>query len=354
MRLSRCDRVDDRVGPLVDRSTDARVACGDGAADRPDRRGRSAADGVQRAARLFGESARDCYDCRSCSAGLDGPRRSALTSQGWKSSLDIIEDIDNWQRRYDGWRQSAAAGSENLDDYPWVRNRRAPFTPARRALPMLNLALISSAGAYIDGTPPFETSSADGDPNFKEIPIEVEPVDLRFAVRGYDAAAIEQDLNAQIPIERLLEFEKNGIIGQLNPVFWSFCGYIPNAARVVDDLAPSLVERAQRYEVQAALLIPASTLCHQSVGLVARALELAGIPTMTVAVVKEVVESVRPPRVALYDGDIGSVSGKPGWPEHQRRILDEALRLIEPMDQPAIRQLVVELQSQVEKARGER
>ncbi len=109
-----------------------------------------------------------------------------------------------------------------------------------------------------------------------------------------------------------------------------------------------------RYEVQAALLIPASTLCHQSVGLVARALELAGIPTMTLAVVKDVVESVRPPRVALYDGDTGSVAGKPGWPEHQRRILDEALRLIEPMDQAGIRKLVVTLQSEVEKARGER
>lgn len=275
-----------------------------------------------------------------------------MTSQGWKSTLDIIEDTENWQRQYDSWKQTGAA--ENLDDYPWVRNRRAPFTPARRALPMLNLALISSAGAYIDGMPAFDTSGAAGDANFREIPIEVESVDLRFAVRGYDSAAIHQDLNSQIPIDRLLEFEKNGIIGQLNPVFWSFCGYIPDATRVVENLAPSLVERAQRYEVQAALLIPASTLCHQSVGLVARALELAGIPTMTLAVVKDVVESVRPPRVALYDGDTGSVAGKPGWPEHQRRILDEALRLIEPMDQAGIRKLVVTLQSEVEKARGER
>jgi hypothetical protein len=48
------------------------------------------------------------------------------------------------------------------------------------------------------------------------------------------------------------------------------------------------------------------------------------------------------------------VAGKPNFPEHQRRILDEALRLIEPMDQPGVRNLVVELESQVEKARGER
>jgi hypothetical protein len=75
---------------------------------------------------------------------------------------------------------------------------------------------------------------------------------------------------------------------------------------------------------------------------------------MTLAVVKEVVEWARPPRVALYDGELGSVSGLPNFPEHQRRILDEALRLIEPMDQAGIRKLAVTLQSAVEKSRGER
>jgi len=266
--------------------------------------------------------------------------------------VDIIEDIDGWRRRFAGWKPGA--GDELGSDYPFVKNRRAPFTPARRALPMLNLALISSAGAYIDGTAPFDTTIANGDLSFREIPIEVEESDLKFAVRGYDPAAVQKDANSELPVTRLLEFEKNGIIGQLNPVFWSLSGYIPDAAKIVDELAPKLVERVHRYEVQAALLVPASKLCHQSIGLIARALELAGIPTMTLAVVKDIVEWVRPPRVALYDGELGSVSGLPNWPEHQRRILDEALRLIEPMDQPGIRKLVVQLESDVEKSRGER
>lgn len=266
--------------------------------------------------------------------------------------VEIIEDIDGWRRRFEGWRPGA--GDDLGPDYPFVRNRRAPFTPARRALPMLNLALISSAGAYIDGTPAFDTSSTSGDTSFKEIPIEVDGSDLRFAARGYDPSAVHEDANSALPVERLLEFEKNGIIGQLNPVFWSFCGFIPDAGRLVDDLVPKLIERVRRYEVQAALLVPASVLCHQSVSLVARALELEGIPTMTLAVVKDVVELVRPPRVAFYDGKPGTVSGLPNWPEHQRRILDEALRLIEPMDQAGIRKLVVTLETAVEKSRGER
>ena len=260
--------------------------------------------------------------------------------------VDIIEDINGWRRRYDEWQ----SGDATEEKYPYVKNQRAPFTPARRALPMLNLALISSAGAYIDGTPEFLSE----DLSYKEIPIEVEASDLRFAAKGYDPTAVTQDINSQLPIERLLEFERNGIIGQLNGVFWSFSGYITNAVSVADELAPKLMERLQRYDVQAALLVPASRLCHQSVGLVARIIEAAGIPTMTIAVVKEIVESVRPPRVALYNGELGSVAGKPNFPEHQRRILDESLRLIESTDQPGIRQLVVELESQVELARGER
>jgi len=265
--------------------------------------------------------------------------------------VEIIEDIEGWRGRFVGWKPG---GGDSLSDYPFVRNRRAPFMPARRALPMLNLALISSAGAYIDGTPAFDTSSATGDLTFREIPIEVEQSDLRFAARGYDPAAVQQDANSQLPIARLLEFEQNGIIGQLNPVYWSFVGFIPDAARLVDELIPKLLERIRRYEVQAALLVPASVLCHQSIGLVARALELEGVPTMTLAVVKDVVELVRPPRVAFYDGELGSVSGLPDFPEHQRRILDEALRLIEPMDQAGIRKLGVALQTAVEKSRGER
>ncbi|HEY8227518.1 MAG TPA: glycine/sarcosine/betaine reductase selenoprotein B family protein [Pyrinomonadaceae bacterium] len=270
--------------------------------------------------------------------------------------MDIIENKDEWRRQYESWRQRQRDDSSTSIDktYPFVRNRRAPFTPARRALPMLNLALISSAGVHIDGTTPFDIASVDGDLSFKEIPVEVEAEDLRFSARGYNTSAVEQDINSQLPIERLFEFERNGIIGQLNPVFWSFCGYIPDAGHLVEELAKPLVQRLVRHEVQAALLVPASLLCHQSVGLVARMIEEAGIPTMTLAVVKDVMESVRPTRVALYNGEFGSVAGKPNWPEHQRRILDESLRLIEPMDQPGIRILTVELESQVQLSRGER
>ncbi|MDQ3919514.1 MAG: glycine/betaine/sarcosine/D-proline family reductase selenoprotein B [Acidobacteriota bacterium] len=269
--------------------------------------------------------------------------------------MEILERAEEWRDRYARWKQiNEMRGDELGEHYPWVENRLAPFQPARRALPMLNLALLTSAGAYIDGTEGFNVSAAGGDVGLREIPREVEAEDLRYSARGYDPKLVAEDMNAQVPIARLKEFEGNGIIGQLNPVFWSLCGFAPNAARFAATALPQLVERVRRYEVQAALLVPASRLCHQTMSLVARAIESAGIPTMMLAVDRETVERARPPRAAYYPGEFGCVAGKPNWAEYQRRVLDEALRLIEPIDQPSVRNLIVALETEVEMERGER
>lgn len=260
-----------------------------------------------------------------------------------------IEAINNFSGRFKSWK-----GDENLRGYPFVENTNAPFTPMRRALPMLNLALISSAGAYIDGTEPFDTNSRDGDVNFREIPIEVEAEDLLYAAKGYDPTAVKEDRNALIPVDRLLEYEANAVIGRLNEVWWSLSSHIPNAALVARELAPKIAERLKGYEVQAALLVPASRLCHQTLGIVAREIEAQGIPTMMLAVDTGILDKIRPPRAAFYDGEFGSVAGKPNWKQYQLRILDEAIRWIETFDQPASRKLVVRLETEIEEERGER
>jgi D-proline reductase (dithiol) PrdB len=268
--------------------------------------------------------------------------------------VEIIEHLEEWRKRYANWLRQHNAANEIDKSYPLVENTRSPFTPLRRSLSMLNLAVISSAGAYIDGTDPFDTSAPGGDFTFREIPTEIDPGDLLFSARGYDPALVEQDVNVQLPLSRLFEFESNRVIGQLNSAFWSLCGFIPDAASLVEATLPQLVERLKHYEVQAALLIPASRLCHQTMALTARAIEQAGVPTMMLAVEREVIDLAHPPRAGFYRGQFGSVVGPPNWPEHQRRVLDEALRWIESASQPGNNKLAVELESQVEAARGER
>jgi D-proline reductase (dithiol) PrdB len=269
--------------------------------------------------------------------------------------VELIENLEEWRRSYKQWTERQGSnGKDELGNYPFVKNKRAPFVALRSALPMLNLALITTAGAYIDGTDPFNTSRHEGDLSFREIPTEIEAEDLKFSARGYSTEAINQDINSQIPLERLYEFEANGIIGHFNQVFWSLCGYIPDGAGFAETAVPKLIERLKRYEVRAAILIPASRLCHQTVGIAARALEMADIPSMVIGVDAGVIESVKPPRAVYYEGKMGSIAGQPNWPEHQRRVLDETLRLLEPLEQPTIRKLVVTLETEVEQQRGEK
>ena len=260
----------------------------------------------------------------------------------------VIENLSEFSGRFRSW-----CGDENLRNYPFIENTYAPFTPLKRGLPLLNLALISSAGAYIDGTEPFDIESKDGDLNFREIPTEVEAADLLYAARGYDPAAIRQDRNVQIPIERLTEFQTNAVIGRLNQVWWSLSSYIPNAALVATELAPRIADRLVNYEVQAALLVPATRLCHQVLGLVAREIERRGIPTMVISVDRAITDKVRPPRTAYYNGELGTIVGKPDWKEYQMRVLDESIRWIETFDQPGSSKLVVELETETEQERGE-
>jgi hypothetical protein len=263
--------------------------------------------------------------------------------------MEIIEKQPEFVGRFARWR-----GDEKLAGYPFVENVHAPFTPVRRALPMMNLALISSAGAYIDGTEPFDLDTKDGDHDIREIPIEVEAADLRYSAKGYDPKAVQEDRNSQIPIDRLLEYEANAVLGRLNETWFSLSPYIPNAAMVAGDIAPRLADRLKRYEVQAALVIPASRLCRQALGIVARGRVQNGLPSMVSSVDRAITDRVRPPRTAYYDGELGSVAGLSNWPQHQLRILDETLRWMETYDQPGSRRLAVKLETQVEAARGER
>ena len=260
-----------------------------------------------------------------------------------------VEGISEFSGRFKSWR-----GNEKLNNYPFVENTYAPFTPLQRALPMLNLALITSAGAYIDGTEPFDLEAKDGDLNFREIPVEVEAADLLYSAKGYDPTAVKTDRNSQIPVDRLMEYEANGVIGRLNNVWWSLSSYIPNAALVASDLAPRIADRLVHYEVQAALLVPASRLCHQTLGIIARTIEERGIPTMLLSVDRTVTDKIRAPRTAYYDGKIGEVVGEPNWKQYQLRVLDEAIRWIETLDQPASKKLTVDLETEIEASRGER
>lgn len=77
-------------------------------------------------------------------------------------------------------------------------------------------------------------------------------------------------------------------------------------------------------------------MCHESVGLVARALEAAGVPTVAVFVraFAHVAGRMRLPRVLVTPHLMGRTVGPVGDRHRQRQVVETALRLLEEADAP--------------------
>ena len=63
-------------------------------------------------------------------------------------------------------------------------------------------------------------------------------------------------------------------------------------------------------------------------GLIASVLENRGIPTVSITLLKEVTDKVRPPRSLYVPYPLGYPLGEPNNPDLQRRIIKEALSLL--------------------------
>lgn len=77
-------------------------------------------------------------------------------------------------------------------------------------------------------------------------------------------------------------------------------------------------------------------MCHGSVGLVARAFEAAGIPTVCVAVqaFQHRMEAIGVPRTLITPHLMGRTIGPVGDRERQRRVVAAALDLLETATEP--------------------
>lgn len=67
---------------------------------------------------------------------------------------------------------------------------------------------------------------------------------------------------------------------------------------------------------------------HQSIGLIARSIEEAGLPTLYLGSCRDMMARVRAPRSAFLNFPLGHQCGKPDDKELQTRILKDALEVL--------------------------
>ena len=77
-------------------------------------------------------------------------------------------------------------------------------------------------------------------------------------------------------------------------------------------------------------------MCHQSVGLIQRAIEHQGIPTVSLSLLREITEKIRPPRALFVPYPLGYPLGAPNDPTLQTRIMLAAFALLARNDCPVL------------------
>ena len=111
-------------------------------------------------------------------------------------------------------------------DFEFKVFRDTPVTPLSKPLNKCRAALITTGGLHLKTDEPFDMNIEDGDSSFRNIPADIQAVDLHIAHKWYNHKFINADLNCVFPIERLKEYVKKSTIGSLSEEHYSFMGHI--------------------------------------------------------------------------------------------------------------------------------
>jgi len=213
--------------------------------------------------------------------------------------------------------------------YRWpIPNERPAFTPLPGPLATLRLGLVTSAYPLPPRgeVAPVEVPYAQ--------PVEPLPTTKFSADTNRDtSAAPANERESYLPLARLGEAAAAGRIASLSPRFYG-APFDYSQRRTTEQDAPAVVELLRADSVDVAMLVPHCPVCHQSLSLVARHVEAAGIPTVVVGSARDIVEEIGVPRFLFVDLPLGYPIGRPGDAAQQASICAQALDLLEAAGAP--------------------
>jgi len=152
-----------------------------------------------------------------------------------------------------------------LKTYRFRRLDPVPWAPPAKPLEDCRVALVTTAGFHLPGTPPFDEQKPGGDTSYRLLPVrgsDGAPADhlrdllVSHRSTSFDRSGIEADYNLALPVARFVELEAERRIGALHPEALSFMGSITAPGRLVKESAPGAAEHLRSAGVDAAFLCP--------------------------------------------------------------------------------------------------
>lgn len=134
-----------------------------------------------------------------------------------------------------------------------------PWAEPKKPLAGASVALITTGGVHLQSDTPFDMRDKEGDPSYREVPLTADRSALTITHDYYNHADADQDLNLILPADRLRTLEREGAIGRIHPVAYSFMGHIdgPHVETLRLKSAPEVARALRGAAVDYALLVPA-------------------------------------------------------------------------------------------------
>ena len=211
--------------------------------------------------------------------------------------------------------------------YRWTINETAPLTRLKKPLSECTVTMLTSGGISRRSAEPFNPL-ARNDHRVDAIENDAPSDDFQIHDAYYDHRDASRDMNCQFPIDRLRDLAASGEIGRVADRLWSgFMGRTYDRTRLTTESAPAFIAELKKDKVDLLVAVPACPLDHQTVGLVCRTAEEAGVPTVCVSTGRDITEQTKPPRSLFVNHPMGNAFGAPGDTKTQSAILIAALDL---------------------------
>jgi len=179
----------------------------------------------------------------------------------------MIDEVSltSWQSQYQKWVDfakpliSTGKAKDAFAKYPWFSTQGEPFTKLKKPASETHFGLVTTGGYSISGEQePMRAypTFADEIPQIRHITMGVDRSKLKINHPGYDHKYAEQDINANLPFDRLQELVDDGIMGSIADETLVLMGLQPNVEPLIKHTIPQIVDNFNSNGVEAALLVP--------------------------------------------------------------------------------------------------
>lgn len=170
---------------------------------------------------------------------------------------DAAREVDPWRFTGEFLKQVLSARIPAEPSHPPI-----PWTALAKPLAEAKVALLSTAGLSMKGDRPFDMqmereNPLRGDPSHRRLRADASAADIEANHLHIDTGYIERDLNVALPLDRLRELVRAGVVGALADTHYSTMGYQGNDTSTLEtETAPAIAKEMLSEEVDLAILAP--------------------------------------------------------------------------------------------------